>query len=132
MVTEELEVENFRRRVLIDLEPGFSIPIATVKRCLDYLRQMPDVDEKRIAAAGHSFGGYMTTMATAVEPRIKVAVITGKYDCVTPFPFAEAAFRKTRRAYGLMGSADRVSRHVFAGDHVFRPDVALAWLDRWL
>ena len=54
-----------------------TINIHTVQRCVDYLYKLPEVDNSRIAAMGHSFGGYMTTLATAVEPRIKAAVISG-------------------------------------------------------
>ena len=155
-----------------------AVNIAAVKRCIDFLQQMPEVDGRRIAAAGHSFGGYMTTMATAIEPRIKVAVIsgfmmtsaayhgriwncgsqvvpgllqygdlsdiactfaprpalviTGKYDCVTPFPFADAACKKIQRAYDVAGVPERAGQHVFDGDHVFQPDAAMDWLERWL
>jgi len=155
-----------------------AVNIATVKRCIDYLGTLPEVDTKRIAAVGHSFGGYMTTMTTAVERRIKVAVIsgfmmtsaayhgrtwtcgsqvvngllkygdlsdiactfaprptliiTGKYDCVTPFPFAAAACKKIKRAYEVAGVSDKISQFVFPGDHVFQPQAALEWLERWL
>ncbi|MFH1616671.1 MAG: alpha/beta fold hydrolase [Planctomycetota bacterium] len=54
-----------------------TLNIHTVRRCVDYLETLPNIDTRRIAAVGHSFGGYMTTMSTAVEPKIKVAVISG-------------------------------------------------------
>jgi dienelactone hydrolase len=155
-----------------------AVNIATVKRCIDYLQQLPEVDSRRIAAVGHSFGGYMTTMSTAIERRIKVAVIsgfmmtsaayqgrpwtcgsqvvggllqygdlsdiactfvprptliiTGKYDDVTPFPFAEAACKKIKKAYRVAGVPDKTSQFVFPGDHIFQPEAALEWLDTWL
>lgn len=155
-----------------------AVNIATVKRCIDHLQTLPAVDGRRIAAIGHSFGGYMTTVATAVERRIKVAVvsgfmmtaaayhgriwtcgsqvipgllnvgdladigctfaprptliITGKYDSVTPFPFAEAAGQKIKNAYTVAGIPNRFEQHIFSGDHRFQPDAALAWLDKWL
>jgi hypothetical protein len=155
-----------------------NINVWTVKRCIDYLKTLPQVDGRRIAAMGHSFGGYMTTVATAVEPRIKAAVIsgfmftmeayhghtwscgsqvinnllhygdlsdiactlaprptlviTGKYDCVTPFPFAAAAFKKIEKAFTLAGAPQRTGQFIFPGDHIFQPDAALDWLDKWL
>ena len=155
-----------------------AVNIATVKRCIDLIQRLPMVDGRRIAAVGHSCGGYMTTMTTAVEPRIKVAVIsgfmvtraayerrawacgsqvvpgllqigdlsdvactfvprpaliiTGRYDCVTPFPFADAAYRKIESACRVAGADDRVSQFVFPGDHGFHPEAALDLLDRWL
>ncbi|MAE65843.1 MAG: hypothetical protein CMJ18_16355 [Phycisphaeraceae bacterium] len=155
-----------------------AINIATVRRSIDYLQTLRFVDARRIGAAGHSFGGYMTTMTTAVERRIRAAVIsgfmmtseayhgrtwtcgsqvvpglleygdlsdiactfaprptliiTGLYDCVAPFPFADAAFRKIERAYRAAGADGRAEQFVFAGEHVFQPEAALQWLDRWI
>ena len=44
-------------------------------RTLDYLSSRPEVDGKRIGCIGCSFGGTMTTYLSALEPRIKAAVI---------------------------------------------------------
>ena len=51
--------------------------VHAVKRCIDYLVTLSFVEAKKIAVMGHSFGGYMATMATAVLPRISAAVISG-------------------------------------------------------
>ena len=56
------------------------------------LRQMPEVDAERIGCVGLSYGGRMTMLAAAMEPRIQVAVpsgalnvmqerIRGRYSC---------------------------------------------------
>lgn len=44
---------------------------------LSFASQREDVQPDRVACVGLSYGGRMTMMATALEPRIKVAVISG-------------------------------------------------------
>ena len=44
---------------------------------LDYLQARPEVDPERLGVAGLSFGGTMTTYLTALDPRVKVACISG-------------------------------------------------------
>jgi len=46
-------------------------------RCVDYLQSRPEVDPQRLGIAGLSFGGTMTTYLAALEPRLKVACISG-------------------------------------------------------
>jgi dienelactone hydrolase len=54
-----------------------TLNVCDAQRCIDYLQQRSDVDANRIGCAGLSFGGTMTTFATAVDRRIKAAVISG-------------------------------------------------------
>lgn len=44
---------------------------------LDFACQRPDTRADRVGCVGLSYGGRMTTVAAALEPRIKVAVISG-------------------------------------------------------
>lgn len=44
---------------------------------LEYLARRDDVDPHRLGCVGLSYGGRMTMLAAALEPRIKVAVISG-------------------------------------------------------
>lgn len=46
-------------------------------RCIDYLETRADVDPDRIGCAGLSFGGTMTTYVSALDPRVRVACISG-------------------------------------------------------
>jgi dienelactone hydrolase len=46
-------------------------------RTVDYLQSRPEVDPDRLGVAGLSFGGTMTTYLAALEPRLKVACISG-------------------------------------------------------
>ncbi len=49
--------------------------ISDGKRCLDYLQSRPEVDGRRLGCMGCSFGGTMTTYISALDRRIKAAVI---------------------------------------------------------
>ncbi|HID06697.1 MAG TPA: acetylxylan esterase [Armatimonadetes bacterium] len=51
-----------------------------VMRALDYLETRPEVDAKRIAVMGISGGGTIALFSTALEARIKAAVISGYFN----------------------------------------------------
>lgn len=51
-----------------------AVEIAKITRSLDVLLKRPEVDPKRVAMVGLSYGGYYALVTPAVEPRIKVAV----------------------------------------------------------
>lgn len=51
-----------------------AVEIAKITRSLDVLCRRPEVDPKRIAMVGLSYGGYYALVTPALEPRIKVAV----------------------------------------------------------
>jgi dienelactone hydrolase len=46
-------------------------------RAVDFLQTLPFVAPDKIGMVGHSYGGHSTIFATALEPRIKVAVANG-------------------------------------------------------
>ena len=46
-------------------------------RTVDYLQSRPEVDPARLGVGGLSFGGTMTTYLAALDPRLKVACISG-------------------------------------------------------
>jgi len=52
-----------------------NLDICDARRCLDYLQSLPYVDGKRLGCMGCSFGGTMTTYISAVDQRIKAAII---------------------------------------------------------
>ncbi len=84
------------------------------KTCLDLLVKMPEVDPKRLAAYGHSMGGFVTIGLAAKEPeRLKAAAITGSG--VSPregFPAPAVSAVATIRTPFLIlhGDADPVVR----------------------
>lgn len=57
------------------------VPIAEnvrdIRWAVSFLQSRSEVDPDKIGCAGLSYGGRMTMMATAMEPRIKVAAISG-------------------------------------------------------
>ena len=48
--------------------------LADARAALSFVRILPYVDARRIAVAGHSFGGQLTLYAAAREPRIRAAI----------------------------------------------------------
>jgi hypothetical protein len=46
-------------------------------RSIDLLQTLPEVDPNRIGMIGKSYGGTMTAYTTALDPRIKAAVVSG-------------------------------------------------------
>lgn len=51
-----------------------AVEIAKITRSLDVLLKRPELDPKRVAMVGLSYGGYYALVTPALEPRIKVAV----------------------------------------------------------
>ncbi|MEI6501939.1 MAG: alpha/beta fold hydrolase, partial [Armatimonadota bacterium] len=52
-----------------------NLQIWDAKRTLDYLQTLPQVNPKQLGMIGCSFGGTMTTYVSALDDRIKAAVI---------------------------------------------------------
>ena len=131
------------------------------RRTLDYLSSRPDMDSTKFAYFGFSWGSNMGGIITAIEPRLKVAVLyvagltmersrpeadpinylphvripvlmlNGKYDFFFPTETSQRPF------YERLGTppADK-KRVVYEGGHdVPRPRLiaeTLAWLDKYL
>lgn len=51
-----------------------AVEIVKITRSLDVLLKRPEIDSKRVAMVGLSYGGYYALVTPAVEPRIKVSV----------------------------------------------------------
>lgn len=51
-----------------------AVEIAKITRSLDVLLKRPEIDAKRVAMVGLSYGGYYALVTPALEPRIKVAI----------------------------------------------------------
>jgi len=59
------------------------LDICDAQRCLDYLQARPDVNGKKLGCMGCSFGGTMTTYVSALDQRIKAAVIVCYLSTIT-------------------------------------------------
>ena len=51
--------------------------VASIRRTLDWLSSRPDIDPKRIAYVGHSYGGNAGGILASVEPRFKALALVG-------------------------------------------------------
>src|SRR5205085_5131738 len=51
-----------------------AVEIAKITRSLDVILKRPEVDPKRVAMVGLSYGGYYTLVTAALEPRVRAAV----------------------------------------------------------
>jgi len=61
--------------------------VSEVRRSVDYLESRPDIDAKRIAYAGVSWGARLASILLAMEPRLKAAVLfSGGYNLVQRSP----------------------------------------------
>ena len=64
-----------------------AVEIAKITRSLDVILMRPEIDSKRVAMVGLSYGGYYALVTPAVEPRIRCVVSScyfgvqeGRYD----------------------------------------------------
>ena len=51
--------------------------VTDVMQAVSYLAQRPEVDSRRIGAAGYSMGSFVLALAGAVETRLRAAVLVG-------------------------------------------------------
>ncbi|MEW6307313.1 MAG: alpha/beta hydrolase family protein [Verrucomicrobiota bacterium] len=64
---------------------GRNLMTENLRDCLwafEFLIAQPDVHRERLGCVGLSLGGRMTMLTTAVEPRLKVAVMAGSLNCL--------------------------------------------------
>jgi dipeptidyl aminopeptidase/acylaminoacyl peptidase len=83
-------------------------------QCVEILESLPYVDRKRIAAYGHSMGGFVTIGLAAAHPdRLKAAAITGSGIALKegfPAPTAARAGKVRTPFLILHGSEDKTVR----------------------
>jgi dienelactone hydrolase len=130
------------------------------RRSVDYLETRPDIDIKKLAYMGNSWGGRMAPIVLAVEDRLKIGIITiggletgwrpevngssyvrrvkipvlllsGRYDMAFPYETS------SRPLFDLLGTPaeDKVQK-VYETDHWVPQNElikeTLAWLDKYL
>src|SRR5262245_24125273 len=89
---------------------------------LAFLRARPDVDTSRIAVGGHSFGGQLTLLLAARDPKVRAAVVFG--------PAAANWEPSPKLRTRLLAAVDSVSVPIFfihaANDYSVAPGNTLA------
>jgi serine/threonine protein kinase/formylglycine-generating enzyme required for sulfatase activity/dienelactone hydrolase len=130
------------------------------KRCVDYLETRPDIDSKKLAYFGFSWGGGMGAIIPAVEDRIKASILAvggidgsgrpeardinyvtrvriptlmlnGRYDMSSPYE------KCAKPMFDLLGTPKQDKRMILYDTDHFIPrneftKEALSWLDRYL
>lgn len=94
--------------------------VRRASECLGILRRLPEVDPERLAAYGHSMGGFVTiALAASRPPGLKAAAITASGIAPLPgFPAPSADLaRKITTPFLMLHGAD---------DTTVRPDQSLA------
>jgi cephalosporin-C deacetylase-like acetyl esterase len=134
--------------------------IKDCKRSIDYLETRPDIDSKRLAYIGLSWGGWCGAVIPAVEDRFKVSILyvgglvswllpavdqvnyvtrvriptlmlNGKYDMIHPYE------TRVKPMFDLLGTPkDQKVLKLYDTDHYVPRNEeikeTLAWLDRYL
>ena len=72
------------------------------KQSITYLQSRPDVDPDRIGCVGLSYGGTMTLFATALDERIRVAVVSCYLNSFESFALGLANFCGAQTPAGIL------------------------------
>jgi dienelactone hydrolase len=62
----------------------FAVEVRKISLVLDELVKRPEIDPRRIAMIGLSYGGYYSLYTAALEPRIGVVVASGSFADIAP------------------------------------------------
>jgi len=83
-------------------------------RAVDYLQSLDFVNPQKIGMMGHSYGGHSTIFATALEPRIKVAVANGPVSDFIHHGLHWGVEKGARNSQSLPGMRPYVLDHTLA------------------
>jgi len=79
-ITEATPRARYTRMALLLGKTLAGLEIAKLKRLIDYVTTLPEVDRERISMWGISLGGFYTLHALPLEPRIKVGISTAFFN----------------------------------------------------
>jgi dienelactone hydrolase len=68
------------KKALLSGRTLMGLEVAKIRRGVDYLETLPDVDRDRIGIYGLSKGGHYTLYSAGLETRFKVAVVSGWFN----------------------------------------------------
>ena len=86
-----------------------------------YLKSLPDVDVRRVAVAGHSFGGQLTLLAASRDPTVRAALTFG----AAAGSWDESPELRDRLIEAVSGLASPVMLIQAANDYSLSPSAAI-------
>ncbi len=75
--------------------------------------------------------GEMPDVAALIAPR-PLHIESGTQDPIFPVEATKEGFERLRSVYRIFGAEDRLSLHIFEGEHSFNGEGAFPFLKRWL
>jgi carboxymethylenebutenolidase len=75
LMTHELAAHGQEARNKLQLQLMENREMSDARSGLAYLRALPEVDGRKVAVMGHSFGGSMTVLLAAREPDLRAVVV---------------------------------------------------------
>ena len=73
----------------------------------------------------------MPDIAGLIAPR-PIHIESGTKDPIFPVEATKEAFKQLKRIYEVFGASDRLSLHIFEGEHEFNGKEAFPFLNKWL
>jgi hypothetical protein len=95
----------FLKALLLGLNP-LTLNVWDARRCLDYLETRPEVDASRIGCIGLSYGGTITLFTTALDERIRAAVVSCYICSLKYFALDMGHFCGSQHVPGILQYAD--------------------------
>lgn len=111
----------------LKMREGFIESVGDIRRSIDVLGTLPEVDSNRVGLLGISMGAILGTLTTALDDRLRTAVlIVGGGDWQTIFAQSQERFARSMRARGplppeAVAIADDFDPKNFAGHISPRP-----------
>jgi len=97
-------VQNLKANLLGYTHMGMQLH--DLQAALGVLQARPEVDARRIGACGLSTGGMLTMFLTALDPRIKTAVISGTLTTYRSYAFQIETTCGSQLPFGILRGSD--------------------------
>ena len=111
------------------------LEVCGIHRCLDYICELPDIDEERIGMIGLSYGGYFTLHTMALDQRIKAGYSAGAFNsrdahCLCDWCYSGAAYHMQDAEVAALCAPRKLYLQVGMDDNVFDYRNAIAEADQ--